>query len=225
MGSLRFVCRLVVFSALSILPLSSFAQVAGSSSASVSPRDHARQVATQTLARFLQDHDRAKGESGFLEVTRIDPAYAPAWFNLGVFAESDKHWTEAKRYFAEYLRIAPNGPDADRAKDQLQLLATYSDGAAAPELSRQGEYDAMIQRARAFFAANLFREAVAEAGRAQAADASRWESYAVVSLCMAKQHKRDEAAKFQALALNHAPAEKREQIRQALDRQIAEWNR
>jgi hypothetical protein len=60
------------------------------------------------------------------------------------------------------------------------------------------------------------RQSIAEAGRAQPLDSPRWESYAVVSLCMAKQDKLQEAAKFEALAVNHAPLDKRDQIRAAL---------
>lgn len=184
------------------------------------PLQRAQQVYFQTLAAFLLNHDRAKAERGFLRVTQIDSNYAPAWFNLGVFAEGDKNWAEARGYFEQYLHIAPKGPDAERARKQLPLLAKYASGAITPAAAKLSEYDATIQRARAFLAAGLYREAIAEAGRAEAADATRWEAYAVVSLCMAKQSKRDQALKFEALAVNHAPAAKREQVRAALAGQI-----
>lgn len=189
-------------------------------SQAATPATQARQAYFQTLAAFLLNHDRAKAELGFLQVTQIDADYAPAWFNLGVFAEGDKNWAEAQGYFEQYLHFAPRGPDAQRAKDQIQVLAKYVAGTVTPEQAKRADYEATIQRARAFLAAGYYREAVAEAGRAEAADSSRWEAYAVISLCMAKQKKRDEAVKFEAMAVNHAPAEKREQVRSALTLQI-----
>ena len=196
---------------------------AGDSAAS--PREQAQQVFLQALASYLSSRDHTNAEKGFARATEIDPNYPPAWFNLGVLSESDKNWSKAKRSFNEYIRVAPNGPDAGRAKRELQILAQYSGGKIDQAAVKQAEYDAMIQRARGFLSIGLFREAIAEAGRAQAADSSRWESYAVVSLCMAKQHKRDDAVKFKSLAVTHAPTEKRGQIQGTLTRQINIWNR
>lgn len=186
-----------------------------------SPATRAQQAYVQTLAAYLLDHNRQKAEQGFSGVTQIDPGYAPAWFNLGVFAEGDKDWTKASRCFEAYLRAAPNGPDAGRAKGQLQVLAKYASGAITPEQERRERYDATIQRARAFLAAGLYRESIAEAGRAESADGSRWEAYAVVALCMARQHKHDEAVKFETLAVNHAPADKHDAVQTALASEIA----
>jgi tetratricopeptide (TPR) repeat protein len=188
-----------------------------------SPEERAQQIYTQTVAAFILHRDRAKAERGFLQVIRLDPRFAPAWFNLGVLSEGDKSWAKAKGYFSEYLRIEPSGPDAQRARSQVKLLSEYAAGTISPETAKQAEYDAMIQRARAFLAAGLFREAIAEAGRAEEANASRWEAYAVVSLCMARQRKLPEARKFEALAVNHAPGNKRAQVQSALDKQIAGW--
>jgi Tfp pilus assembly protein PilF len=182
----------------------------------VLPRDHARQVYVQTLASYLKSHDQAAAERGFLKATQIDLSYAPAWFNLGVFAEASKNWVKAENYFNQYLRVAPNGPDAGRAKDQLQILAKYEGGTIDRAAEKQAQYDAMVQRARGFLAVKLFREAIAEAGRAQAADGSRWEAYAVIALCLTRQNKTAEAAKFGEMALDRAPLEKRDELRRAL---------
>lgn len=171
---------------------------------------------TETLAALLLDHDQEKAQKGFLRVVQIDPHFGAAWFNLGVIGESHKSWTQAETYFRKYLTYAPNGPDAKRAKDQLTILPKYASGEITPEAAKNAEYDAHIQRARVFFAAGHFREAIAEAGRAQAMDNSRWESYAVASLCMAKQNKTQEGQQFASLAVEHAPAEKRDQVRTAL---------
>jgi Tfp pilus assembly protein PilF len=189
---------------------------AAGDSKALSPRDHTQQVYVQTLASYLESHDRAAAERGFVKATDIDPSYAPAWFNLGVFAEAGKNWSKAKDCFNHYLRVAPNGPDAVRAKDQLQILAKYERGTINQATEKKAEYDAMIQRARGFLAVKLFREAIAEAGRAQAADDSRWEAYAVIALSLSKQNKTAEAATFSEMALDRAPAEMREKLRRAL---------
>jgi Tfp pilus assembly protein PilF len=188
---------------------------AGDSNA-VLPRDHAQQVYVQTLASYLETRDQVGAELGFTKVTKIDPSYPPAWFNLGVFAEASNNWSKAQDCFRHYLQVAPNGSDAARAQDQLQILAKYANSSIDPEAQSKAEYDAMIQRARGFLAVKLFREAIIEAGRAQAADGSRWEAYAVIALCLTRQNKTAEAAKFAELALDRAPIEKREKLRRAL---------
>lgn len=185
----------------------------------------ARRLYTQTLAAFILDRDRAKAGRGFLQVTRLDPQFAPAWFNLGVLAEADRNWSQARTGFTVYLRLAPAGPDAARAEEQLHIVAAHEHAVADDAATRAAEYDGMIQRARALLAAKLFRSAIAEAARAQRTDPARWEAYAVVALCMGRQHKEAEAAKFETLAVSHASTDKREAVRTALDRQIAIWSR
>jgi Tfp pilus assembly protein PilF len=181
-----------------------------------SPAASAQNLYLQTEAAFILHHDNVKARHGFLRVVQLDPGYAPAWFNLGVLAESGSNWLKAESYFRRYISLKPNGPDAQRAKDQLELLPAYAAGTMTPEAVQSAAYDAAIQRARVFLAAGRFREAIVEAGNAQGTDNSRWEAYAVVSLCMAKQNRPPEAKKFAALAVDHAPAEKRDQVRAAL---------
>jgi hypothetical protein len=82
----------------------------------------------------------------------------------------------------------------------------------------------MIQRARAFMDTTLYRAAIIEAGRAQASDPSRWEAYAVVALCMAKQHKVPEAQKFETVTMSRAPPAQREMLRDVIDREIKDSN-
>ncbi len=208
-----------------IAPLPSFCQSSqvstplpklGSDSTAVAPRVTAQGVYTETLAALLLDHDQEKAEKGFLHAVQIDPHFGAAWFNLGVIAESEKNWKQAESYFRNYLAFVPNGPDARRANDQLILLPKYESGEITPEAAKDAQYDALIQRARIFLAAGHLRESIAEAGRAQTVDNSRWESYAVVSLCMTRQNKAQEAAQFAALAIEHAPNEKRNQVQSAL---------
>jgi hypothetical protein len=206
----------VVAVALGVCPAQEPPTPFGSKSEAASPSARAQQLCIQTEAAFILNHDQAKAKQGFLNATQIDSRYAPAWFNLGVLEEGEKSWARAAGDFKQYLSLQPTGADADRAKGQLQLLSKYINGSVTPEAARNMEYDASIQRARAFLAHGYYKESIAEAGHAESLDASRWEAYAVVSLCMAKQNKAQEAAKFEALAVNHAPADKRDRVRAAL---------
>lgn len=178
-------------------------------------RAHALFVSTS--AQLLKDMDREKARAGYRQVVKIDDGYAPAWFNLGVLAEAASDWTEAKGDFQKYISVAPNGPYAKRAQRELGVIAQRI---AHPVPTRSQEYDAAIGRARALLAASFYKESVAEAASAQKIDAARWESYAVVALCMARQKKYDEAVKFETLAVSHAPAGKREKVRAVLTQQI-----
>ena len=121
-----------------------------------------------TTAHFIQDKNQQKAHAGYLQVTRIDPRFAAAWFNLGVLAEAQKNWTTAELYFRKYLALAPQGPDAPRAKNELALLPQYAAGQVTPAAATQADYDATILRARAFLQLGYYRESIAEAGRAQA---------------------------------------------------------
>lgn len=186
-----------------------------------SPRAQALQLFLQTEADFIRDHDQIKAKHGFLRVTQIDPGYGPAWFNLGVLAEGERNWTGAQAKFREYLRLAPHGPDAERAEREISLLSEYANGLIDEKATK---YDGAIQKARAFLAINLFRESIAEAGYARDMDDTRWEAYAVISLALAKQNKNVEALNWGSLAVEHAPAEKRAQVRDALASQMAAWD-
>ncbi len=190
--------------------------ITANKTATNSTANQAQKLYLQTEADFILHHDSVKAQKGFAHVVQVDPKYAPAWFNLGVLAEADKNWLKAEGYFKRYLVLDPNGPDAKRATEQIQLLPKNATGTMTPEATKSLDYDAAIQRARVFLAAGYFREAITEAGHAQEIDSSRWEAYAVVSLCMAKQNKMQEAAKFATVAVDHAPVGECDEIRTAL---------
>lgn len=179
-------------------------------------RQCARQLYIIVSRNLLQDRDNRKAADGFSQVTQLDPRYAPAWFNLGVLAEQRQAWDQAQADFKQYLVVAQPGPDIARATHELQVLKPYVAGLAGPVQEKQAEYDASIARARILLSKQLYKEAVSEAGHAQSLDNSRWEAYAVVSLVMYKQHKDDEGKKFADLALQRAPADKKDVVAKAL---------
>ena len=170
----------------------------------------------RTEAAFLRDHDAEKAEIGFLHSTRITPGYAPPWFDLGVLAESRQDWGGAIKLFQHYLTLEPAGADAARARSQLKLLAKYQDGSITAGDTARMEYEASIARARALAVRGHLSAAAAEAKTAQVRHPDRWEAYAVLSLIAAKQKNSSQADSFRTLALEHAPVEKREQLKAAL---------
>lgn len=175
----------------------------------------ARQLFISTSSTFLRDRDKHEAAAGYLEVVQLDPKYGPAWFNLGVLAEANQKWFEAKRYFEKYLEVSPHGPESKRATQEIAILTPYVAGKVSPSQATRAEYDASIQRSRIFMASNLYREAISEAGHAQSLNDSRWEAYAVAALCMKKQGKLDEANAMEKLAEDRIPVEKRDQLKRA----------
>jgi tetratricopeptide (TPR) repeat protein len=165
--------------------------------------------------QFVKDLDRQRARKDYRRVLLLDARYAPAWFNLGVLAEADYDWTEAKADFERYIAVAPEGTYSARAARELSVIAERS---KQPSPTPAQQYDAAIHRARTLLAAKFYKESIAEAATAQSLDDSRWEAYAIVSICMARQHKIHEAAKFQTLALDRAPAEARDKVLDVLTR-------
>jgi tetratricopeptide (TPR) repeat protein len=163
----------------------------------------------------VKDLDRQRARKDYRRVLQLDGRYAPAWFNLGVLAEADYDWTEAKADFKQYLTVAPEGAYSARATRELSVIA---DRSKQPVPTPAQQYHAAIQRARTLLAAKFYKESIAEAAAAQSLDDSRWEAYAIVSICMARQHKIHEALKFQNLALDRAPVEARDKVFDVLTR-------
>ena len=87
---------------------------------------------------FLQDRDIQKASNGFLRVTQLSPDYAAACFNLAVIAEKTHDWPNAEARFERYLALAPGGPEAKRAEQELQTLKPYLAGQVTPGAGNAG---------------------------------------------------------------------------------------
>jgi Tfp pilus assembly protein PilF len=171
------------------------------------PAAKANQLVVETTNSFAKTHDRTTARNGYLKAIQIDQKCSAAWFNLGILAEADHHWLTSRNSLEKYLQLAPTGNYAGRARTELAIVSRYLQ--LPPDQReiaiRRDDYDADIQRSRTFLASNLYKEAISEAGRAQALDDSRWESYAVVCLVMVREGKNLEAAKYRDMALKRAP--------------------
>ena len=79
------------------------------------------------LARDLAEHgDRRDAEAYYREVAAHDLGGADALAVAGDVAELLGHGADARRYYARYMEVAPNGPEASRVRERLQA------GAAGP---------------------------------------------------------------------------------------------
>ena len=182
---------------------------------SATSNSRAHDLFVSTSLRFVKDLDRERARKGYHRVLQLDGQYAPAWFNLGVLAEADYDWTEAKADFKQYLTVAPEGAYSKRAARELIVIAERT---KQPRPTPAQQYDAAIHQARTLLAAKFYKESIAAAADAQALDDSRWEAYAIVSICLARQHKIREAVQFQNLALDRAPAEAHDKVFDVLTR-------
>jgi tetratricopeptide (TPR) repeat protein len=186
-----------------------------SDDSSIALHTRAHRLFVSTSLHFVKDLDRQQARKDYRRVLQLDGRFAPAWFNLGVLAEADYDWTEAKADFEQYLAVAPEGAYSTRAAKELSVIAERS---KQPSPTPAQQYDAAVHRARTLLAAKFYKESIAEAATAQSLDDSRWEAYAIVSICMARQHQTHEAAKFLRLALDRAPAEARTKVLDVLTR-------
>jgi tetratricopeptide (TPR) repeat protein len=181
----------------------------------------ATELVSATTRGLISTWDEKAAQEGYRQATLSQPSCPAAWFNLGVLAEANREWVVAGDALGKYLQLDPNGLHALRARKELELINTYLalPRAQVEAAIRRDDYNADIQRARMFLASKLYKEAISEAARAQLLDETRWESYAVVSLVMARENKLDDAQKFAQMAISRAPSDKKEKLSQILVQQ------
>lgn len=65
--------------------------------------------------------DREAGKEALRRALKLDSKYATAHYLLGNMCAGDEQFGEAVKHYEAYLRLAPNGPQAGRAKERLQM--------------------------------------------------------------------------------------------------------
>lgn len=53
----------------------------------------------------------------------LDPRYATAHYLMGNMLAADKQYADAKQHYEQYLKLAPSGEQADRARERLAVIA------------------------------------------------------------------------------------------------------
>jgi Tfp pilus assembly protein PilF len=64
----------------------------------------------------------ALAEERFLKALEIDPNYPQAYYYLGVIDTSQGAMADARKHLERFLKLAPNDPEADSAREMLRYL-------------------------------------------------------------------------------------------------------
>jgi tetratricopeptide (TPR) repeat protein len=83
-------------------------------------RHMARGQAAMEMAKSPEDYEAAIRE--FQEAARLAPDWPDPHYNLGLVQEKSGKFREAIASLNEYLRLAPNAPDAAKVKEQIYKL-------------------------------------------------------------------------------------------------------
>jgi len=114
--SLHLLPRIALLALLAATCLSALAQ-------SIPEEAQRRMIRGQTaveMARTPEDYELAIRE--FREAVRLAPEWADPYYNLGLVQEKNGHYKDAVTSFQEYLRLAPNAPDAAAVRSQIYRL-------------------------------------------------------------------------------------------------------
>jgi tetratricopeptide (TPR) repeat protein len=80
----------------------------------------ARGQAAVEMVKTPEDYEAAIRE--FQEAARLAPTWPASYYNLGLVQEKAGKFREAVVSLKEYLRLAPNAPDAAKVKEQIYKL-------------------------------------------------------------------------------------------------------
>lgn len=176
----------------------------------------ARDLRRAAVALYVRTRDPRLAGKTVQGSIRLDPKYSAAWFDLGMYAEASHDWATAVKGFGHYLALKPTGVDASRAAAELAVVKKYVVKPPTPAQLSSRAYEASLIRARVLMVKGSNQEAIMELGTAQKLLPNRWEAYALAAACMASQTRYDLANQFQEMALSRAPADKKQQIGEAV---------
>jgi len=182
------------------------------------PVDHAaaHDARNAAIALFLRTHDSRAAAKATQAAIQLDPNYAAAWFDLAIYSEASRDWPTAVKGFGRYLVLSPSGTDAPRATHELAIVKKYVVKPPTQIQLDNTAYDASLVRARVLIDHGMNQDAVLELGSAEQLLPRRWEAYAIASACMAFQGKLDVANQLQQMALDRAPKDKQDQIKEVV---------
>jgi tetratricopeptide (TPR) repeat protein len=112
--------ELITDIATSVLLLSAVNAQAVSEEAREARRHMARGQAAVEMAKSPEDYEAAIRE--FQEAARLAPDWPDPYYNLGLVQEKAGKFMEAIASLKEYLRLAPNAPDAAKIQEQIYKL-------------------------------------------------------------------------------------------------------
>lgn len=149
--------------------------------------------------------DPTAARAEFMAALQQDSTFAAPRFNLGVLAEAEEQWSDAAKWFAEYLRHDSTSASASKARGELTVSRRRAAESQSPDVKRESDYDRHIELARRLLAAAMFDDARAEAARAHALKATGWEAYALASAAIAPSGRSAQALALLDSAIALAP--------------------
>jgi len=167
-------------------------------------RSQAAAMLHSALTGFLKDHDAVKAQGEFLAASARDPSYAPPFYELGLLAETQYDWPEAKRWFTKFCELDANSENSKRATQELQRLDRIAELEKTPEGRASRRYDETIIHGEVLLQLGLPKESIAEAAHAARIDDSRWEAYVVGAQALSVDGRFNEAEAFLRQALSRA---------------------
>lgn len=129
------------------------------------------------LARFGLDRDGRRLAAALLQVTREQPASAPARRLLAEIYVEQERWPEAVEQQAQYLGLLPEGARAS-AEAELRQLRSIASASTLPA-RRAAQYALLVGKARRLLEIGAAGAAHTVAGRAAAVDPSGWEAWSL----------------------------------------------
>lgn len=76
---------------------------------------------------WLDQGKDSDAEDEFREAISLDPKFAPPYYRLGKLLNSQEQWKKALKSLQEYVKLEPQGPDADNARAMIDRIKTALD--------------------------------------------------------------------------------------------------
>ncbi len=73
----------------------------------------------------LEQTDKGRYVEYLRQALRIDPNFAPAYYNLGYESYERNQYRDARAYFERYLVLSPSSPDAAQIRELVETLKKY----------------------------------------------------------------------------------------------------
>lgn len=175
-------CSLIHFVALVLVTLSSMVQAAA-------PEE-------QELQRGLASYrngELAQARAAFLKAIELAPGYAAPRFNLAQLAEREERWTEAARWYGEFLLQDQSSVYAEVARGRQTQMVRYAEADRTPEGQQQRVWLQYLQQAQAHLTASQAGIALAYAELAGQMMPNRFEPKVLHALALIQGERYAEA--------------------------------
>jgi hypothetical protein len=178
------------------------------SAAWAQPAAPEEQALQQGLALY-RTGEFAPARAAFLKAIELKPGYAAPRFNLAQLAEREERWSEAARWYGEFLRYDQASVYAEIARSRQAQVARYAEADKTPQGQQQRIWLQYLQQAQAQLAAGQAGSALAYAELAGQMMPERFEPKVMLALALMQGERWSEAmAQLDAAAASATGAAK-----------------